>query len=89
MKALFAFGIALVTLGGALVVIPVTICLGLAALTAGGANVVFPPISYFGGMTFLQVIPGAIGIGMVMLFGGWQAASAAEKSESVPAPKAQ
>lgn len=82
MKALFAFGIALVTLGGALVVFPVIICLILGVLTAGGANIVFPPISYFGGLTFLQVVPGAIGIGMVIGFGGWKAASVADKAES-------
>lgn len=81
MKALFAFGIVLTGLGGLLVMLSVIICLILGVLTAGGVNVVFPPISYFGGLTFLQVVPGAIGIGGVMFFGGWQAASVADKAD--------
>lgn len=84
MKTLFAFGITLMSLGALLVALSTTIGAGLIVLSQAQGGLDLLPVSYFGGFTIAQVIPGAFALGAVLALGGWKAIEVADAEDNAP-----
>lgn len=89
MKTLFAFGLTLMGLGSLLVGISLTIGVGLIVLSQAQGGLELLPVSYFGGFTIAQVIPGAFAIGGVLVLVGWKVAEIADEERNAPVREAQ
>lgn len=89
MKTLFAFGLTLMGLGSLLVGISLTIGAGLIVLSQAQGGLELLPVSYFGGFTIAQVIPGAFAIGGVLVLVGWKVAEIADEERNAPVREAQ
>lgn len=89
MKTQFVFGLALMGLGSVLVGLSTTIGVGLIVLSQSQGGLDLPPVSYFGGFTIAQVIPGAFAIGGVLVLVGWKVAEVAHEERNAPIREAQ
>ena len=89
MKTLFAFGLTLMGLGSLLVGLSLTIGVGLIVLSQAQGGLELLPVSYFGGFTIAQVIPGAFAIGGVLVLVGWKVAEIADEERNAPVREAQ